>query len=114
MKLTYIMDNQVSSIDSSSLPNRLKSKNINSVHKKDSRNDKRNYQPLTVSNISKVLENILNQQISAQFQDLFSKQQTGFCRSFNTQHCLLVMLEKLCLKALDKRSVITKRSVKSI
>ena len=49
----------------------------------------------------KLLGNILNHQMSSHFKSIILKQQTGFCRDFNTQHCLLVMLEKI-RKALDK------------
>ena len=35
-------------VDSSCLPNHLKLGNINLVHKKDSRNDKRNFRPVSV------------------------------------------------------------------
>ena len=83
-------------IDSSSSPNHLKLANITPVHKKDSRNYKKYYRPVRVlSDISKVFENILNQQISAHLENIFSKQETGFRRGF------LVMLEKF-RKALDK------------
>ena len=55
-------------IDSSNFPNLLKLANITPVHKKDSRNNKRNHRPVSVlSSMSKVFENILNQQISAYF-----------------------------------------------
>ena len=62
-------------INSSSFPNNLKLANTTPAHKKDSRNDKRNYRPVSVLlNISNALENILNQQISAHFDNIFSKQ----------------------------------------
>ena len=54
-----------------------------------------------LSNISKVFENILNQQISAHFENIFPKQQTGFRRGFNAQHCILATIEKF-RKLLDK------------
>ena len=64
-------------IDSSSFPYHLKLANTTHVNKKHSRNYKRNYRPVSVlsnqgitwPDISKLFENILNQQI-------FSKQQT--------------------------------------
>ena len=49
----------------------------------------------SLSNISRVFKNILNQQIFVHFKNIFSKQQTGFRRSFNPRHCLSVILEKL-------------------
>ena len=89
-------------IDSSSFPNHLKLANITLVHKKDSRNDKRNYRPVKLlSNLSSFLANILKQHISVHFEHIFSKQQAGFCRGFNAQHCLLIMQETF-RKALDK------------
>ena len=47
-----------------------------------------------LSSISKVFKNFLNQQISAHFENIFSKQQTGFYHGFNAQHCLSVLLKK--------------------
>ena len=89
-------------VDSTSFPNHLKLANIAPVQRKNSRNDKRNYRPVSViSNISKVFENIWNQQISVHFENIFSIQKTGFCRCFIAQHSLLVMYEKF-RKALDK------------
>ena len=82
-------------IDSSSFPNHLKLTNITPVHNKYSQNDKRISRPVNVlSNTSKIFEIILNQQIYGHFENIFSKQKTGFRRGFNSQHCLLVMLEK--------------------
>ena len=53
------------------------------------------------SKISKVFENILNQQISAHSENTFYKQQTSFHRGFNTKHCILVKI-KIFRKLLDK------------
>lgn len=81
----------------------MKLANINLAHQKeDSQNDKRNFQPVSLlSNISKVFQNILNQQIYALFENIFSKQQTGFCQGLNLVHCLLVILKNF-RKAFDK------------
>ena len=66
-------------IYSSSFSNYLKLANITPVHKKDSRNDKRNYRPVSViSYVLQVFENIWNQKISVHFENIFSKQQTAF------------------------------------
>ena len=89
-------------VDSSYFPNYWKLANITPVDKKDSQSDKRIYLPVSVlSNRSKVFENILNQQINARFENIFYKHETGFSRGYNTQHCLLVMLEEFW-KALGK------------
>ena len=42
-------------------------------------------------------------QINDYFHPLFSKLQCGFRKGFNTQNCLLVLIEK-CREVLDKRS----------
>ena len=41
-------------------------------------------------------------QINDYFHPLFSKLQCGFRKEFNTQHCLLVLIEE-CREVLDKR-----------
>ena len=43
-------------------------------------------------------------QISAFFDNFFSKHQWGFRKGYSTQHCFLTMLEKL-KKYVDKRKV---------
>ena len=101
-------------INSSSFLNHLKLANNNSRLQKWLR---KFFWPVSLlTKISKVFENILNQQISVHFKNIFCKQKTGLRRGFNTQHYLLVMLEKF-RKALDKGSLlccVTYRSVKSI
>ena len=65
-------------INSSSFQNHLKSSDTTAVHKK------KTYVMISVlPNISKVFENIFNQQISSRFGNIFSKQQFGFRRGFN-------------------------------
>lgn len=65
----------------------------------------------------KVFENILNQKISAQFENIISKQQTGFHGGFDAQYSLLVMLEtfrKTLRKGGDYAALLTDRYVKGI
>ena len=85
-------------IDSLSSINYLKLANITPFGKKESQNYR---QVGVLSNISKNSENILNQNIYAHFENIFSKQQTDFCQGFNVQYCLLVTLAKF-RKSLDK------------
>ena len=47
-----------------------------------------------LSNISKVYEKIMFKQISDFFEEFLSKYQCGFRKGFNSQHCLVSMLEK--------------------
>ena len=84
-----------------SFPNTLKSAEIKPVHKKDSRNDKGNYRPVSIlPNLSKVYEKILYKQIAEFFRNILSKYQTGFRKGFSAQHCLIAMIEKF-RKCLD-------------
>ena len=47
------------------------------------------------SNISKVYERCLYDQISNFFEDVFSKYRCGSRKGYSAQHCLLVMIERL-------------------
>ena len=83
-------------------PTNIKNANITPVHKKDSRNIESNYRPVSIlSNISKIYERCLYNQISDFFEEKFSNYQCGFRKGFSAQHCLLVMIEKW-RKSLDK------------
>ena len=65
------------------------------IHKKDDRTDKENYHPISIfPYLSKVYERLLYNQIYPYFETLFSTFQCGFRKGFNTQHCLLAMIEK--------------------
>ena len=44
--------------------------------------------------ISKSYENSMFKQMASFFEDMFSKHQCRFRKSFSTQHCLLTLLEK--------------------
>ena len=56
-------------------------------HKKD----KNNYRPVSIlSNISKLNERCMHQQIHECCESLLSKFQCGFIQGFIAQHCLLV------------------------
>ena len=53
----------------SRFPEQLKYAGVKSVFKKDSRNDKRNYRPVSIlSNISKIYERILYKQLETYFE----------------------------------------------
>ena len=85
------------SISSSTFPSIL-----TLADKKDSRYEKSNYRPISVlPNLSKIFENVLYDQISSFFENIFSKYQTGFRRGFNPQSCLVAMIEKF-KKSLDQ------------
>ena len=75
------------------------------LYKKDGRKEKSNYRPVNIlSNVSKVYERCLYDQISDFFENEFSKYQCGFRKGFNTQNALLSMVEKMLLSR-DKNEV---------
>ena len=72
------------------------------INEKDDKTDKENYCPISIlSNLSKVYERLMCNQIYPYFNTLFSNLQCGFWKVFNAQHCLLAMIEKW-RKTLDK------------
>ena len=65
------------------------------IHKKDDKTDKENYRLINVlSNLSKVYERLMYNQIYSYFDTLFSKFHCGFRKGFNAKRCLLAMIEK--------------------
>ena len=82
-------------------PNELKQADIKPIYKKESRNEKENYRPVSIlPNLSKIFERCMYDQLKDHFDKLLSKYQCGFRKGFSTQHCLLAMIEKL-RKSLD-------------
>ena len=47
-----------------------------------------------ISDFCEIYNLIVFSRISNFFEDVFSQYQCGFCKSYNAQHCLLVMVEK--------------------
>ena len=54
--------------------------------------------------LSKIYERCMYEQMDKYFHQILSKYQGGFCQFFNTQYCLLMMVEKW-KEALDKGSL---------
>ena len=78
------------------LPDELKHADIKPIYKKESRNEKENYRPVSIlPNLSKIFERCRYDQHKDYFDKLLSKYQCGFRKGFSTQHCLLAMIEKL-------------------
>ena len=77
-------------------PSLLKRADITPVHKKDSKSAKNNYRQVSIlSNISKLDERIIFNQMSEYFESSFSsKYQCGFRKGFSAQHCQVSVLEK--------------------
>ena len=77
------------------LPPDLKLADVTPVYKNKSKNSKDNYRSVSIlSNISKIYERCLYDQIQVFFESALSKYQCGFRRGYNAQHCLMTLTEK--------------------
>ena len=86
-------------------PDELKQVDFKPVYKRESKNEKENYKPVSIlPNLSKIFERYMYDQLKGHFDKLLSKYQCGFRKRFTTQHCLLAMTEKL-RKSLDSAVV---------
>ena len=75
--------------------NFLKLADVTPLHKKDSKELKEDYRSVSILvTLSKTFERTMFAQISAFFDNVFSKYQCGFWKGYSTQHCNLKMLEK--------------------
>ena len=91
----FLYHNFNNSLSCSAFPAAMKYAEVTPIHKKDDKTDKENYRPISIlPNLSKVYERLMYNQIYPYFQIIFSKCQCGFRKGFNTQHCLLAMVEK--------------------
>ena len=68
---------------------------VTPVYRKNSKNSKDKYRPVSIlSNVSKIYERCIYDQIQLFFDSLLSKYQCGFRRGYNVQHCLITLIEK--------------------
>ena len=82
-------------IENSIFPSDLKLADVTPAFKKKYKTSKYNYRPITIlPNISKIYERCLYNQMQTYFDNLLSKYQYRLRKGFNTQHCLLSMIEK--------------------
>ena len=94
-----------SSIKSSTFPSCLKLADVTPLHKKGKKNEKDNYRPVSIlPTLSKCFEKCMFSQMSAYFDEIFSKYQYGFRKGYSSQQCLLALLEKW-KAAIDKGKV---------
>ena len=100
--ITKILDD---SITGCNFPESLKKADVTPVYKKDDRTNKENYRPVSIlPSISKVFERFMYDQIYSYIQNHLSNYLCGFRKGYNTQHCLIIMIEKW-RKALDERNI---------
>ena len=63
-------------------------------YKKDKPTEKTNYRPISIlSNISKIYERLMHDNVNDYFNDVLSKFQCGFQKGFGAQNCLLFMIK---------------------
>ena len=75
--------------------NAFKKAEVWPIYKKDGGTEKSDYRPISVlSNVSKIYERCIYEQMYSYFDKIFSKNQCDFRKGFNTQHILLAMIEK--------------------
>ena len=82
-------------ISKSIFPSELKLADVSSFYKRKSKNSKDNYIPIYIlSNISKIYERCIYDQIQLFFDSILLKYQYGFRRVWNAQHCSITLIEK--------------------
>ena len=78
----------------SEYPANLKYTDITPIFKKDDKTDKANYRPISIfPNLTKIYELFEQNQIHPYLNQIFSKYQLGFRKGYNSQHCLIAMIE---------------------
>ena len=93
--MDYLCDSINASSKSLMFPNSLKLAYVTPIHKKGMKELKEDYRSVSIlPTLSKMFERIMFVQISASFDNVFSKYQCGFRKGYSTQHCNLKMLEK--------------------
>ena len=84
-----------SAIKSSTFLSWLKSTDVTPFHKKGKKDKKDNYRPVSIlPTLSKCFEKCMFSQMSAYFDEIFSKYENGLRKGYSTQQCLLALLEK--------------------
>ena len=101
----FLYNNFNSCPESGIFTDELKLAEVVPVYKKNYKKDKSHYRPISIlSNISKIYERCIQTQLNEYFAKFLSKFQCGFRKGFSTQHCLMVMVEKL-RKIRDEKGV---------
>ena len=91
----FILHNFNNALPCSEYSASLKYADITPIFKKDDKTDKTNYRPISIlPNLSKIYERFMQNQMYPYLNQIFSKYQFGFRKGYNTQHCLMAMIEK--------------------
>ena len=98
----FITDHFNYCIANGEFPDELKHPDVIPVHKKNKKCNKTKCRPVSIlTNISKMYEKLLYDQLSKYFDSLLATNQWGFRKGFSSQYCLLVILEKF-KEAIDR------------
>ena len=99
----FLSKNFNSSLETGYFPEDFTCAEVAPIYKKNHKKVKSNYRPISLlSNISKVYERCMQEQLDKYFSDLLSKYQCGFRQDYGTQNYLLSMIEKLRKKRYKK------------
>ena len=92
----FITENFNLCLNKGEFPEILKIAEVTPIYKKANPFEKDNYRPISIlSNISKIYERIMHNQMNDFFINKLSKYQCGFRKEFGTQHCLFIMIKNL-------------------
>ena len=101
----YLLHFYNTCIGDSKFPAHMKHADITPVYKKDEKTNKRNYRPVSIlSAFSKIFERLIYEDLDIYINAKLSPYLYGFRKGYNTQNCLIIMLEKW-KKALDKKHI---------
>ena len=90
----FIHHNFNNSLSSSSFLPGLKYADVRPIFKKDDKNDKENYRPISIlPNISKIYEGLMYDQLYPDFNEIFPNL-VFFHNGYNVAQCLIIMTEK--------------------
>ena len=82
-------------IETCTFPSNQKKEDVTPAHKKGCRTDKTNYRPISIlPPISKLFGRLVFYQLNNYFSDKLSPSLCGLRKNYNTQTCLLSMIEK--------------------
>ena len=91
----FIYQNFNNSLFRSNFLSNLKATDILPTHKKKDKSDIETYRPISIlPKLSKIYERCMYDQMYKYFDQILSKYQCSFSPGYNTQYCLLVMVEK--------------------
>ena len=92
------------SIQTDQVPEFCKESNVIPIHKKDKKDDVKNYRPISLCNtFSKVFERIISSQIYSYMEKLFINSQHGFIKN---RSCItnLLLIQDYISEVLERRS----------